>query len=214
MITIDNLKDCVPVKGYFKVEMFDKEGKCIEEFEQHNIVVNQARLHFMKLISGQYNTTKQINKLILGNEGIQNEDDSLPKDETTGVSASLTDLFCGAQNDISRGGTNHKTKYDYITFTPAVASISGSVGSSNATNVKDNGSNRSTVTLTVNVSAAAPQVTYTFNIDTSAFNGKTDYMKYNEAGLFADDTLIALRTFKSKSKDSSTTMRITWTLTF
>lgn len=214
MTTIkDNFKDTIPAKGYFKVETFDKTGKLVDKFEQHNIVVNAARVHFMNLISGQYSSAKKINRLFLGTEGIQNNDDSLPKDEKTGVDASLTDLFCGASADLAAGATNHKIKYDYVEFTPTIITLTGSTGNANATGVKDNTNNASTVNLAIDNSTTSPQVTYTFNIDAGAFNGP-GYIKYNEAGLFADDTLIAMRTFKSKSKDDTTTMRITWTLVF
>ncbi len=197
------LKDKMPVKGHFKIETLDKFGNILDIHEEHNLIMNGARNHFMKLISGSYDTNKVINRFVLGTKGIVGDNDSLPKTAEDGFVATRTDLFCGTQSP------NRKILFEELTFNPT-----GSTENQNANNVTDFSNNTSTVNIVVNEYADEPQITYTFNITSDAFNGANDYMKYNEAGLFADDTLIAMRTFKTKTKDSTIVLRITWSLIF
>lgn len=197
------IKDKIPVRGHFKIESFDKNGKLIDSHEEHNLIMNGARNHFMKLISGSYDTNKVINRFVLGTKGIVDDNDSLPKTAEDGFVATLTDLFCGTKSP------QRKILFEELTFSPT-----GSAENQNANNVTDFSNNTSTVNIIVNEYADEPQITYIFNITNDAFNGANDYMKYNEAGLFADDTLIAMRTFKTKTKDSTISLRITWSLIF
>lgn len=65
-------------------------------------------------------------------------------------------------------------------------------------------------------------VVFTFYIDTD--NGNKQYVDssdydvpttlFNEAGLYVNDRLFAMRTFPSKIKDESVKLRIIWTITF
>lgn len=197
------IKDKIPVRGHFKIESFDKNGKLIDFHEDHNLIMNGARTHFMKLLSGSYDTNKVINRFVLGTKGIVGDNDSLPKTAEDGFVATLTDLFCGTKSP------QRKILFEELTFNPT-----GSIENQNANNVTDFSNNTSTVNIIVNEYADEPQITYIFNITDDAFNGSNDYMKYNEAGLFADDTLIAMRTFKTKTKDSTISLRITWSLIF
>lgn len=196
--------------GHFKIETF-KKNKLIDSFEEHNLIMNAARAHFMKVLSGMYAENKAINCIKLGTRGVQEavtdgkveQFDGIPKDADSGFNDSLTDLFCKTTPQTQ--GIN----WAGITFTP-----SGDVDTPRASNIADGGNNDSTVDIYIVTSGDAPSLTYVFNISADAFNGATGYTKYNEAGLYADDVLIAMRTFRSKSKDSETSMRITWTISF
>lgn len=196
--------------GHFKIETF-KKNKLIDSFEEHNLIMNKAREHFMKVLSGMYAENKAINCLKLGTRGVQEVEndgkieqfDAIPKDADSGFNDSRTDLFCGTP--VSTQGI----EWAGISFTP-----SGDVDTSRASNTTDGGNNDSTVDIYIVTTGESPTLTYVFNISADAFNGATGYAKYNEAGLYADDVLIAMRTFRSKSKDSETSMRITWSISF
>ena len=196
--------------GHFKVEVF-KKSKLIDSFEEHNLIMNQAREHFMRVLSGMYAENKAINCIKLGTRGVQEVEkdgkieqfDAIPKDADSGFNDSLTDLFCKTTPQTQ--GIN----WAGITFTP-----SGNVDVPRAQNIADGGNNDSTVDIYLVTDSDSPTLTYVFNISADAFNGATGYTKYNEAGLYADDVLIAMRTFRSKSKDSETSMRITWSISF
>lgn len=204
MLPKNNFAEKFPTRGYFKIEVLDAFGNVLDTYEQHNLVMIGARLHFMKLISGGYDTNKVINRLVLGTKGTLNDDDVTPKTEDEGFTSSRTDMFCEATNS-----ANKKNTWDEITFDPA-----GSATSGTAQDVQDGSNNSSSVKIVISEASEEPSITYIFNIATDAFNGNTNYMKYSEAGLWADDTLIAMRTFKSKAKDETETLRITWSLIF
>ena len=199
----NEMKDNLKFRGQFKLECFDKSGNLIDSFEDHNLVVLGARMHFMKLIGGAYDTNKIINRFVLGTDGVVGED-SIPKSEEDGLKPTLEDLFCKTTDSKNRGIT-----FEEINFTP-----SSNDSISQATNIQDGSNNNSTVSVIVDETSLEPSITYIFNINSDAFNGKNDYMKFNEAGLFAGDTLIAIRTFKTKAKDSSVSMKVTWSLIF
>lgn len=196
-------------KGYFKIETFDKNG-VRKSFEQSNLIMKASREHFMKMLSGMFDTNKFINCIKLGTRGVYETEedgkitqyDATPKDAESGFNEDLKDLFCGT-SESTKGIT-----WSGITFSP-----SGTTDQSLANNIQDGASNLSTVNIYI-ITDGEPTLTYVFDIPGEAFNGPTGYIKYNEAGLFADDTLIAMRTFKSHAKDSETSMRITWSISF
>ena len=197
------MKENLKIRGHFKLECFDKSGNLIDKFEEHNLVVLGARKHFMKLIGGAYDSNKIINRFVLGTDGVVGED-SIPKSEEDGLNPTLEDLFCKTTDPNKRG-----ILFEEINFTPSTND-----SYTQATNIQDGSNNNSVVNVIVDETSLEPSISYIFNIPTDAFNGKNDYMKFNEAGLFAGDTLIAIRTFKTKAKDSSVSMKVTWSLIF
>ena len=206
MTLIDKIQKPV---GHFKVEAF-KDGILIDLFEEHNLIMKQSREHFMRMLSGMYADNKYINCIKLGTRGVYEytengkvmQNDAVPKDSEAGFNENLTDLFC--KTDPATQGVN----WEAITFSP-----SGSIDQTRANNIMDGSNNDSTVDIYI-ATDTEPTLTYVFNISSEAFNGPTGYIKFNEAGLYADDTLIAMRTFPSKGKDSETAFRITWTISF
>lgn len=195
------MNDNVKIKGYLKIETL-KDGVVVDTWEKHNLITNVARNTFAKLLAG-VNTQNTINKFKMGTKGHVDTDVMVPKDSSTGFDETRTDLFAGSEEN-EKG-----TTWNELTFTP-----SGNITQSLATNVQDNSSNTSTVNITVTgLENSQPSVTYIFNIAQDAFNGSNGVI-YTEAGLFADDQLIAMRTFKGRPKDSSTSFRITWNIIF
>lgn len=195
--------DKIPIRGHFKLETFDKNGDIIDTFEDHNLVVLGARMHFMKLIGGAYDSNKIINRFVMGTQG--EVELGVPKSEEDGLKPTLTDLFCGTTDSNNRGKT-----FEEITFNPSTDS-----SISSATNISDGSNDKSTVNVIIDETSTEPSITYVFNITSDAFNGSGNkHMMFNEAGMFAGDTLIAIRTFKSKAKDDSVSMKVTWSLVF
>ena len=191
------------IKGYFKIESIDKNGNVIDSFENHNIVVDTARVVFAKLISG-ISTQNVINKLVLGTQGHIGNDILTPKTEKEGFDHTKTDLFCLRDPD-KKGDT-----WNEITFTP-----SGNMAITSASDVRDGTNDHSTVDIQLRgLDISEPCISYIFNISADAFNGSGNGVIYTEAGLFSDDNLIATRVFKGKVKDQTVSFRITWNLIF
>lgn len=222
-------------KGHFKIELFNGK-KLIDSFEENNLVMRHSRAFFMRILSGMFEDRKFINNLRMGTRGLYEEtiaiadpvtglpkrdsenniitetrpiEPATPRDDKDGFNDQRTDLFCGTWQfyaDNVGDDPNQGITYNILRFTP-----SGDVNTSRAiTNKNDTG----TVDILVK-EGENPTLTYIFNIPTDAFNKPGGLpIKYSEAGLFADDTLIAMRTFYPKAKDETTSMRITWTITF
>nr|DAP72739.1 MAG TPA: hypothetical protein [Caudoviricetes sp.] len=196
------MNDYVKIRGHFKIESINSQGEVIDVFEKHNLITNVARNTFAKLLAGISNVST-INRFVIGTKGHVDTDVLHPKDSTTGFDATRTNLFCGTQD------SEKNVTWNELKFVP-----SGNINVTAASNVTDGASNNSTVNIQVTgLDIAEPTVTYTFNIAQDAFNG-TDGIIYTECGLFADDTLIAMRTFKGKVKENTVSFRITWNIIF
>ena len=194
-----NFIDRVPTRGEFRIEALDKNGNVVDFFEDHNLITLAARIEFAKHVGGMASFST-VNKFKLGNMGHQGEDVLIPKDETTGFNDLRTQLFAE-----EFGGEVHE-----VTFIPSGSSVLKA-----ATDVKDGSNNNSTVDIELlGVEEGEPRVRYTINIAQDAFNGDNSGIIFTEAGLFSDDTPIALRCFRGKIKEDSVAFRIIWTLFF
>lgn len=192
-----------PLRGYFCIETINNKGEVIDKFEKHNLITNVARAEFAKLIAG-INTAGAINRFVMGTKGHVGSDVLTPKDQDTGFTASVTDIFAGQEN------SDLGTTWNQILFTP-----SGNMVNTEAQNVSDGANNNSTVDISITgIEQDTPTVTYTINVAQDAFNSLNDGVIYTEAGLYVDTYLIAMRTFKGKIKESSVSFRITWSLLF
>lgn len=188
-----------PKRGYFKIECIDASGNIIDVFENHNLITHLARVQFAKSVMG-VDKACIINNFRLGNKGHQGDDVLVPKDSTTGFNETRTKLF---SEELS-GITNK------ISFVP-----SGSTTQTSAQVTSDGSNRNSTVDITLTgVETNEPCVTYTINISQDAFNGDNTGIVYTEAGLYSDDNLIAVRTFKGKIKEDTVSFRIIWSLYF
>lgn len=191
------------LKGYFKIECLDKDGNVIDKEEKHNLITNLARIEFAKLLMG-VNSGMAINRFVMGTKGHVLEDVLTPKDVDTGFTAAVTNIFSG-QESVDCG-----TTWNQIEFSP-----SGNLVNTEAHIITDGGNNNSTVDISLHgVEENSPYIQYIFNIAQDAFNGVQNGMIYTECGLYINDKLIAMRTFKGKIKESSVSLRITWNLIF
>jgi len=108
------------VHGYFKIEAI-KDGKVIDTFEKHNLIMDEARLTFAKYLAN-INNTPVIDRFVLGTKGHIGAEDPdggdllAPKNESTGFTSDRDMLFSEAS------GTNG-VDYEDILFT--VTGVSG-----------------------------------------------------------------------------------------
>lgn len=191
------------MRGYFCIESIDKNGAVIDKFEKHNLITNLARVEFAKLIAG-VNTAGAINRFVMGTKGHVGDDVLTPKDAETGFTPDVMNIFAG--QDINDKGTT----WNEISFTP-----SGNLVDTACTDVQDGANNNSTVDISITgIEDNTPSVNYTINVAQDAFNGNNDGIIYTECGLYCNDKLIAMRTFKGKVKESTVSFRITWSIIF
>lgn len=188
----NNIERMPVVRGHFKIEMLDKNRNVIDTWEEHNLVMNGSRSILAQAIAR--GTSLPINKLMLGTAGHINGNLMLPKTSDQGFVPTLTSLFSQTEN-----------KFTYtINFVPNKTSN----GLASVTETDLNAGSTAEIVLGNNT------ITYQFELATNAGNGSTGTVGYTEAGLFVGNVLFAMRTFAVRSKDTSSIMRITWTLIF
>ncbi|WJZ70227.1 hypothetical protein F341_127 [Campylobacter phage F341] len=178
-------------KGYFKIEVLDKNRNVIETFEKHNLVVNGSRPVLALHMAGR--STTPVNKLVLGTKGHIGDNLMTPKTSNEGFTPARTQLFAEEEGAFVYN----------VSFTPPQSN-------GPATVVEDDAGAGSTVEVVYGNNT----ITYKIEISTTAGNGSTGAVGYTEAGLYAGSDLFCMRTFAVRSKDVSSILRITWTLIF
>ena len=178
------------VKGYFKIEAI-KDGIVIDEFEKENLIMDEARFTFAKLLAN-INAQPVVDKFVLGTMGHVGNDVLVPKNESNGFVSSRDMLFSeesGAQG----------VDFDSITFT--VTGVSGSTVTAS--------DGLSTVKTTVN----GTEVEYIIEIHNNSMNG-TGTMIFTECAFYTGSEIFSMRTFKGKIKDDTVALRVTWKIIF
>jgi len=187
------------ISGYFKIESI-KDGKVIDSFEQHNLIMDEARNIFAKLLAN-INGQPVVDKFVMGNCGHVGADANdpsagdilVPKSEADGFTSDRTMLFA---EETGTDGVN----YNSIEFT--VDGVSG-----NTVTASDS---ISTVNTTVN----GHEVVYIIDIDNNALNASSGSIVYTECAFYAGSEIFSMRTFKGKVKDNTVGLRITWKIIF
>ena len=177
-------------RGYFKIECI-KDGKVIDTFEKQNLIMDEARLTFAKMLA-KINNQPVVDKFVLGNMGHVAPDVLVPKTEAQGFTSDRTMLF---SEELGVDGTD----YNNIEFT--VDGVSGSTVTTN-----DGLS-------TVKTSVIGSTVEYVIDIHNNAMNG-TGTMIYTECAFYTGSEIFSMRTFKGKIKDDTVSLRVTWKIVF
>lgn len=187
------------IKGYFKIECI-KNGKVIDSFEDHNLIMETARHTMAELIAG-ISGTPIINKFVIGNKGHigakgSGRDDGdilLPKTSENGFIYTRNQLF---SEEFGKPGI------DYFQLEFKNSGTSGDI-------VKcTDGKSSVRCTLEDN-----KNVVYEINISEDSCNSKETII-FTEAALYAGSKIFSARCFKAKVKDNTTSLRITWKILF
>lgn len=176
-----------PLAGHLIVECLDKDGKIVDRFENHNLIMDTARVA-MSSLACALSTAKPINKFVLGTEGHIPGDFLTPKGEAQGFISSRTQLF-----------SEESAEFNYpIAFTnPGTATGSCTIDSE-----PDSGT-----TITINY--VGNNVEYTITIPELAANG-TGISVFTEAALYAGGNIFSMKTFPAKIKDDSVSLKVIW----
>jgi len=190
--------------GYFKIQLHNKSGDLLEEYEDKNLIVNSARTNIAKLVCG-FTGGSSINKFIIGTNGWVN-DVLTPKTIVDGLVPTVTELFAETPS----------TDPDYQNYTYSIEfdGTASNNGFRNVTWETDRTTDNQTVS-TVSVTETDNSVTYVITIPSSVANNvPTNFASFTEAGFYCGNTLFNIKTFPVKVKDSSTQITITWVLSF
>lgn len=181
----DNYKK--PLAGHLIVECLDKNGKIVDRFENHNLIMDTARVA-MSSLACALSTAEPINKFVLGTEGHIPGDFLTPKSEAEGFISSRTQLF----SEESAGFT-----YPIDFTNPGTAS-----GSCVVVSEPDSGT-------TISMSYVGNDVEYTIIIPELAANG-TGISVFTEAALYAGDNIFSMKCFPAKIKEDSVSLKVIW----
>lgn len=97
------MKELINFKGYFKIQMLDKNNCVLDEYEDKNLIMETARQSMSEIFSSINQSS--ISKVVLGTLG-HNGDIVIPKEEEDGFNKNRTRLFS-----------------EYITITDIVTSL-------------------------------------------------------------------------------------------
>lgn len=180
-----------PVQGHIVVECLNQNKEVIDRFENHNLIMDSARIAIPKLACG-LSTSSEMNKIVLGTEGHVSGDLLTPKGEAQGFISSRTQLF-----------SEESQTYAYpIVFTnPGTAS-----GSCSIVSEPNSGS-------TINLEYITNSIQYTIEIPNDAANG-TGVTSFTEAALYAGTNIFSMKCFPAKIKDNTVSLRIVWKIIF
>jgi len=196
-----------PTEGFFKIEQFEN-GKLIDVFEDHNLIMRDSKRTVAYLTSGAYPdgiSDMFINTFALGTGGTVDGDLLTPKS----FDYERPNMFSEAEG---------KPTYP-ITWNPKTADSGGNVtvtseGSAQIPSITNNSA------VSINIENDST-IVYVINISNANANGAGDgAIAWTEASLYNAEAYgnygrnFAMRTFSAKIKENTTNFRITWKIVF
>ena len=180
-----------PVSGHIIVECLNDAGEVLDRFENHNLIMDTARIAIPSLICG-LSTASELNKIVLGTEGHVTGDFLTPKGEAQGFISSRTQLF-----------SEELAEFNYpIEFTnPGTSS-----GGCPIVSEPDTGT-------VISLEYSTNSIQYTIEVPALAANG-TGISVFTEAALYAGTNIFSMKCFPAKIKDNTVSLRIIWRLFF
>lgn len=184
----------VNIKGHFKIDALDKDGKIIDTYEHKNTIMDTGRYNLMSFLRNgtTSNTTAPIGKFVLGTGGYDGGNSPAV------YQSNRTNTFSEATGQ----------EFYELNFTV------DNLGNTTVTNEEGNPAIKSVVTVTQNNGTFT--VEYRFQIPESNANG-TGLREYNEAALYLAEpanTIFSMLTFPTRAKDNTIDYDITWSITF
>lgn len=187
------INDTHTLKGHFIVECLDKDKNVIDRFENHNLIMDAARVAMAQMTAG-LNSSSQIDKFVLGTKGHVGTDYLTVKSESDGFIGSRTELFSEEANAYY---------YDISFDVPGTAN-----GLCNIISETD-----TTMPSLVSIAYTDKTVEYTFEIYEENANG-TGVNVFTEAALYAGGNIFSMKCFPGKIKDNTVSLKIVWKIMF
>lgn len=106
------------LKGHFNIKCFDVNGNIVDEYDEHNLIMNNARYSMAELFAN-VSTAMSVDKIVFGTRGY-NGDIRLPKTATEGLQASRDRIFSEyvQVSDTDTGSDTYEIKMgDVIQYT-------------------------------------------------------------------------------------------------
>lgn len=183
------IQEKIKIQGFIKVECLDSCGIVIDKYEEQNLIMDGARSLLSKNIAG-LSAAQPMNKFVLGTNGHVDGDYNTAKTAENGFVSSRTNLF--------------SEELLHFTYPIIFTNPAGASGNCTITSQPNPGNTISRV-------HSGSTVTYTINIPTTAANNAGTVV-YSEAALYAGSYLFSMKCFPGKIKDSTVSIRVTWSI--
>lgn len=183
------------IKGQITIECRDSNGIVIDRYENHNLIMDAARVAMAKMTAG-ISSASEINKFVIGTQGHVGSNYLQPKTSADGFIGSLTKLFSETS-----AAYNYQISFD----TPGTES-----GSCLVTSETDATSEPSKVSLVY----TDKSVEYTIEIFENTANNTGTPVVFTEAALYAGSNIFSMKCFPGKIKDNTVSLKIIWKIMF
>lgn len=208
-------------RGEFTLQVLNKKGEVIDQFQDNNLVVNAARASMSALLSGKTGAIG-ITGFVLGTKGhVENPENILvPKAVgQDGYDETRTRLFSEEQQTpfyytVSwTQGALTDSAGGFVAFDQNEVEFEAKGQKKNQTGTENDAENGK---IPVKITLQDTSVLYEFNIPETYANGAdgNSVVAYTEAGLKCGTQLFSLKCFSAKTKDVSTSFRILWKIIF
>lgn len=185
------MNDTYKLKGHLTIESYDKFGNLLEKYENHNLIMDAARIAMAQMTAGLSNSS-EINKFVLGTAGHIGGDYLNPKTEAEGFVGTRTQLF----SEETLGYT-----YPIAFDTPGTPT-----GVCPIVSEPDTGSS-------ITIAYTDKSVEYTINITEVAANN-SGVTVFTEAALYSGSNIFSMKCFPGKIKDNTVSLKIVWKILF
>lgn len=195
----DEILEKKSVEGHFECIIRDRHGEIIERFSQHNLIPLTAYKQFLSIIAGDKKSS--LSKFILGTDGVKANGE--PKGEDEGFNLAIQDLF-----------SIRNSKPHYITSWSKGDNTAQNITNIDTSAINSSSTNEETeqpkVELYFDNSSSRVYFKYHLPLSCGNLTDNTRTTAYSEAGLYIDDKLFAMKTFKALTKSYNKTMDIIW----
>lgn len=184
------------ITGYLKIDSKDSNNNIIDHYEGKNTIMDTGRIDVMNWLHGLTNNTSSIDRFVLGTGGY---------DGTAAPAvfpSTRTNTFSEANGD----------EFYTLDFTTDPSTLATTV-------TAEEGAPAVNSVVTVTQDNSAFTVTYRFEIPQTNANG-SGIRQYNEAAMYCNGApdaiqrLFSMRTYNIRSKDSTVSFDIEWTISF
>ena len=187
------INDKHTLNGHLIVECLDKDKNVIDRFENHNLIMDAARVAMAQMTAGLSNSS-QIDRFVIGTQGHNGTDYLSVKTEANGFVGTRTELFSETANVYN---------YEILFDVPGTAN-----GVCNITSETD-----ITTPSLVTISYTDKTIEYTFEIYEENAND-TGVSVFTEAALYAGTNIFSMKCFPGKIKDNTVSLKIVWKIMF
>lgn len=212
---MEKFEDNYKIKGYMKIESFDKDDNLIDSYEDNNLVMDLARNSMQYLAGNVTSKFEPINSLRLGTRGVHGVEYGNPiLPSNDGYHPEMTHLFQEADNSTD-GGYVFVCKFDVQGEEEEIFDSVSEELLKYGVPMDGYISSGQTMKRTVQDRTITFEVTMPRESQNSfGGGGEPQWLPFSEQQLYCGDRIFSMKTFPQKFKDSDQKIVLTWSIIF